>query len=218
MMKYSGFIRLLNNNRILVCEGDATASISAISMVDSTVSVVRNTSFNYLDGFAKDKEGNYYVSAWGENAVYKFNAQFDGQPELIVGSFQADQTGSGGPADIYINEWNDTLAIPLMNVDKVQFIKLANTTSVEEKLRQAPGIICSPNPASATLSISYDLESTDPMSIELVDMFGKTVYSLNRNTMNATIVIDVKDLPRGVYFINLKHDDKRYVSKIVLGY
>jgi hypothetical protein len=52
-----------------------------------------------------DNNGDFYVSAWSNDAVNKFNSDFSGGSTVVVPNMSS-------PADIYYNRDTDVLAIP----------------------------------------------------------------------------------------------------------
>ncbi len=110
----NGMIYEAETNRLLFVNWGNNAPIKAMSLSDSTVSVVATTSYGNCDGIAKDNLGNYYISSWGVSGIIKFNSTFT-SPEIIM-------TGLSQPADIFFNALTDTLAIPVTGADNVVFL------------------------------------------------------------------------------------------------
>ncbi|MCX8054869.1 MAG: T9SS type A sorting domain-containing protein [Ignavibacteria bacterium] len=134
MSNANGMILDKENNRILMVSYQPNALIYALSLETFQISVIRNSSLSYLDGIARDKEGNYYVSAWGNNnlgGIYKYDRNLTEPPTLVYGPLN-------GPADILIDTINNILAIPEMGASKVHFISLSNEI-------QSPNLLFPPN-------------------------------------------------------------------------
>lgn len=110
---------------IIVCNFTENALIQSIDLQDSTISVLDSTEFNNLDGLSIDGDGNIYVSYWDtgsfntgfmhSGAVYKYDNAFKNSPQLVVDSLY-------GPADIFFNNYNNELIIPLLLENEVKFI------------------------------------------------------------------------------------------------
>ena len=62
-----------------------------------------------------DNNGDFYVSAWSNNAISKFNSDFSGSSTVVVPNMSS-------PADIYYNRATDTLAIPNSGNNTVVFV------------------------------------------------------------------------------------------------
>jgi hypothetical protein len=102
------------NSRLLFVNWGSNAPVKAISLADSAVTTVVTTTQTNCDGIGRDAAGNYYISSWTPQAVYKYNSSF-GSPTSVVSS------GISNPADIYYNTANDTIAVPNSNNNTVTF-------------------------------------------------------------------------------------------------
>ncbi|RXQ87778.1 hypothetical protein EO244_16150 [Ancylomarina salipaludis] len=105
------------SNAILICNWGQNAKIQSFNLTDSSLHDLLTTQLNNLDGLAKDKAGNLYVSSWGSNAVYRFDPLFKNSPVLI-------SEGHNGPADIFIRQDKQILCIPNFNSNTIQFVNL----------------------------------------------------------------------------------------------
>tara|TARA_B100000886_G_scaffold269031_1_gene193123 strand:- start:742 stop:1878 length:1137 start_codon:yes stop_codon:yes gene_type:complete len=104
----------IENRLLVVCWGN-NAPIIEINMLDSSYSVVANTNLGNCDGISMDNNGDFYVSAWSNNAISKFNNDFSGNSTLVIPDMNS-------PADIYYNRTTDTLAIPNSGDHTVVFV------------------------------------------------------------------------------------------------
>jgi sugar lactone lactonase YvrE len=113
----NGLLHDAENNRLLLCSFRINSPIQAIDLTSGTVSTVRTTTLSDLDGLTRDQYGYYYLSSWGTNSIYRFDPAFANNPELI-------SSGHNGPADIFYNQFTDTLAVPNMNSNTLSFLNL----------------------------------------------------------------------------------------------
>jgi hypothetical protein len=102
-------------DRLIVVCWDSNAPIYEIDMTDSSYTTLANTNLGYCDGIAMDNNGDFYVSAWSNSAISKFNSDFSGGSTVVVPDMN-------NPADIYYNRATDTLAIPNSGNNTVVFI------------------------------------------------------------------------------------------------
>ncbi|MBN1550044.1 SMP-30/gluconolactonase/LRE family protein, partial [bacterium] len=114
-----------SNNRLLVCYFRSNSPISAVSIANGAVTQVVSTTLDDLDGIAEDGNGRIYISSWGSNAVYRYDNAFSGPPEQV-------SSGHSGPADIYFNKSANTLAVPNMNSNSVDFISMGTSNLLNE--------------------------------------------------------------------------------------
>lgn len=73
-----------------------------------------------------------------------------------------------------------------------------------------------PNPATAQLNISVDLEQASDVQYIMTDMNGRVVRMLNKaNVQNEVVTFDINDLATGVYTITVKSDKGISTDKFV---
>jgi sugar lactone lactonase YvrE len=107
-------------NRLLVCcEGEGQARIMAVSLADSSVTVVAHAGTGDCDGLAVDGNGYYYFSSWNTGSVFQYDPLFLIR-KLISG-------GHSAPASIYFDSLNNVLAIPALNENRVKFLSLPDS-------------------------------------------------------------------------------------------
>lgn len=82
------------------------------------------------------------------------------------------------------------------------------TTAIEMSVEKSVKIY--PNPTFDVLNIDSD----SPVMLSIIDIAGKQVYLTEKQS--TTHVIDVSNLPRGIYFINLIGNKKVITKKVVL--
>jgi hypothetical protein len=147
------------------------------------------------DGIVRDGAGNYYVSAWTQQSVYKFDNSF-ASPVAVV-------TGLSNPADIYYNLADDSLVCPNASNSTVTFHYMGSSTSVEEI--DENNFTVFPNPATKQITI-YDLRFTIE-SVDVFDLLGNKQITLPLNPLKGTSTsIDVSSLSPGIYFVKVKSE------------
>jgi Secretion system C-terminal sorting domain len=94
-------------NRCLIVNWGANAPILAINLTTNAITTVLATTLGNCDGITKDSCGNYYVSAWSNNKLNKFNPELTGTFTVIPGTLSS-------PADIdcRFGTTSDTIGIP----------------------------------------------------------------------------------------------------------
>lgn len=120
-------------DRLLVVGWGGSAPIWEVSLSDSSVSVLANTNHSNIDGIALDPCGNYYISVWGNNAIYQYDANFS-SPQILA-------TGQSQPADIFYEPNSQTLAVPNSGNNTVNFISINCTPSNVEEHKAKPSYI-----------------------------------------------------------------------------
>ena len=66
-----------------------------------------------------------------------------------------------------------------------------------------------PNPADELVQLEYQLDKKTSLNIELLNSVGQVIISQNFNNQNPgsyKVPSDIKDMPKGIYFIKIKSD------------
>ncbi|MDX1438491.1 MAG: LamG-like jellyroll fold domain-containing protein [Rubricoccaceae bacterium] len=78
----------------------------------------------------------------------------------------------------------------------------------------------SPNPFSSTTTVSFELQRPSPVRLSVWDVSGSSVAVLVDGSMSAgphEVRFDARDLPSGIYFVQLQTDQTRLTHKITLA-
>lgn len=186
------------NNRVLFVNWGANAPIKAIDLSDNTVTTAATTSLGNCDGIARDAAGNYFVSAWTQGAVYKFDVNL-ANPVAVVSSLTQ-------PADIYYNVANDTLAVPQTSADLITFHNFS-TANVEESNFQNTEINLYPNPANTSFTLRSNSSFMPGESIAIYSLSGQLIFerAIEKTMIGKTeLTIYTHELPEGSYIIELR--------------
>lgn len=190
------------NNRLLFVNWGANAPIKAVSLIDSTLSTVANTSLGNCDGIARDAAGNYYVSAWSQQAIYKFDTNLT-NPVAVV-------TSLSNPADIVYNLTNDTLAVPNSQNNTVTYHSFS-TAGLSDVSLEKNSVLAYPNPSRDEMNVSFTLEKPDDVALYLYNTLGQLVFQAKQNFDSLgknEFTFSTADLPVGSYNFVLILDQK----------
>jgi hypothetical protein len=190
---------------VWVCWG-SNAPIMQAQLSDSTVSQVTATTLGNCDGLVQDGAGNYYVSAWNSNGIFRFNSTF-GSPVQVV-------TGLNSPADIYYNLTNDSLVSPNSGTNTVTFHYMGPQTGMGET-GSFPGFSVFPNPCTAGRPLSVSWDQQDDASVELLDARG-LLLSYSGYGFNAQACLATNGYAPGIYFVRLSSAMRQEIKKIVI--
>ena len=106
-----------------------------------------------------------------------------------------------------------------INDNRTWIAKLKSTDAklgVNENIKQITNSSLYPNPVSDYVTIDFDLNDNLMLQFEIIDMTGKTVGKLLRNTGKAganRFSFRVNDLSTGTYFLTIKNENNIIVSK-----
>ena len=174
-------------DRLLVVGWDSSAPIWEVNLNDSSVSVLAITNHSNIDGIALDACGNYYVSVWGNNAIYQYDANFT-NPQILA-------TGQSQPADIFYESNSQTLAVPNSGNNTVNFISINCTPSNTEEHKEK----------SSYISDNYLYCEEGRKS--LYNTCGQLVWEKSGS------IINIEDLPTGIYILKSnKQSEKIFIQ------
>ena len=210
-------------DRLLVVSWFGNAPIYEINMADSTYAIVKETNLGSCDGIAMDNNGDFYVSAWSNNAIHKFNSDFSGNPTNVLNAMNQ-------PADIYFNRDLNVLAVPNSGNNTVVFEGFGTNTSYNcvddqcQELNDQSGqfntMECCQEYCQTTSSIEENaihqnvfpnpvLSGADlffhtiAQEIELYDLNGRLLMNIKNNNQSS---IKLPNLQSGIYI--LSYDNK----------
>tara|TARA_B100000963_G_scaffold271181_1_gene239359 strand:- start:581 stop:1702 length:1122 start_codon:yes stop_codon:yes gene_type:complete len=218
----------IQDRLLVVCWGN-NAPVYEINMTDSSYSIITNTNLGNCDGITMDNNGDFYVSAWSNNAISKFNSDFSGGSTIVVSNMS-------NPADIYYNRATDTLAIPNSGNNTVVFVDFSPsfasyicvdkgcvelsgddgdystledcefaclTTKIKEK--ESSSSLIFPNPVTNGESIT--INQTE--SVSLYTLQGKKIYE---KKMYGNFSLKLPQLDKGFYLIKINQE----ITKIII--
>lgn len=96
------------------------------------------------------------------------------------------------------------------------------TTSSVRGERSASGVVLAqsvPNPAKSSATISFELPKQSQISLELIDVTGRTISSLANGSFAGgehEVVIDTRSLPEGVYLYRLMVGSESLVKNLIV--
>lgn len=197
----------IENNRLIVANWFGNCPIQAVSLSDSSVTNLVQNSVGNFDGIAHDTSGNYYLTSWTTNKLYKYDKNFSDTPMAIASGFN-------GPANLSYNPKGNLLVIPNFNTNSLTFIQL-NTISIKEIRDIIPKeYILSqnyPNPFNPSTRIEFSIpENNTFVKLTVFDASGKEVSVLVHEKLNAgTYKADFNgvNLSSGIYFYKMETND-----------
>ncbi|MCJ7801889.1 MAG: T9SS type A sorting domain-containing protein [Candidatus Marinimicrobia bacterium] len=229
-LNFSGSNGLLfdeTNNRLLYTDDTPTngSQISAIDLATNTSSVlITNPNFQFLDGLTVDHLGNYYVSSWSTNEVYRYDPNF---ASSVVASTGHNSVNHNGPADIFYDQVNNILAVPNFTANTVDFIPFSqlstnyDETSIPSKFQLHQNF---PNPFNPNTTIFYDVSRESNVKVTIFDLLGREIIKLVDQIEpigNRSINWDGRDytgnlVNAGVYIYQIEAEGFLQTKKMVL--
>jgi hypothetical protein len=95
---------------------------------------------------------------------------------------------------------------------------ITNPVGINEVSANALKAVVYPNPASAIMSYDFTLDQAQDVTVELVDVLGKTVYSsvVNGNSGINNVKIDVRGFASGIYSLNTTLGNSNFSMKVIV--
>ena len=73
-----------------------------------------------------------------------------------------------------------------------------------------------PNPNNGEFTINANFNETQNIKLDIVDMYGRVIYSDNYNNNIVNQNIDVKGFAKGIYYVRLTTDNNSMVKKVII--
>ncbi len=204
-----------SNNRLLVLTLLNNAPILAYDLVNSSLYTVRNTSINDPDAICRDSLGNYYVTSFSDNIVFKFSNDFSIGPEVI-------STGHGGPSGLGFNMRDNILGITNYNFNSIDLIELNPNNIYYNQATFPSNYILSqnyPNPFNPYTKIKFQIPELSFVTLKIYDILGNEIATLvSEEKAAGSYEIDFigRELTSGIYFYRIQASNFVETKKMVL--
>lgn len=194
------------DDRLVYCCWGTNAPVHAISLADSSVSVIGTTTLGNCDGITMNCSGDFYIASWSPNRVTKLSHTFTGPVTFM-------STGISSPADIYYNRNQDSLYVPNSGNSTVSKAgDLSCTISLLENFKNNNLPIMFPNPAVDEVGFTKE-EMIGVKGVIVYDALGKTyTYEV---TAGQDVKLSVSDLKSGMYIVSFWKNNEHKVYKLI---
>lgn len=188
-------------NRCVFVNWGASARVQAMSLADSLVTTLYQTSVSNIDGITRDGAGYWYITTWGGNALRRFDPNFSTAPVSVM-------TGLSSPADIDINTAGDSIGIPNSGSANNVVFYTGITTGLPAHDIELGKIYPSIAVEGVTIELAQPLSNA---AVEVYDMQGKQVR--NEAFSGTTFFLLRKDLADGAYSIVILDGQGEFVLR-----
>lgn len=127
--------------------------------------------------------------------------------------------GPGGASPSFFNGTMDDLRVynRALSISEIQTLCMdtIQVTSIFETSFIESDINVYPNPATDVVTIKWSNSTTAPQQIKFLDATGKLIY-MNNEVFDNHIEVSIKDLERGVYFVQMSFRENVLSEKIII--
>ncbi len=201
------------NNRLLVCSWYSNSPIQAVSLNDSSVTDLVNTSYGNCDGLAMDENGNVYFSTWTNNSIYYYDSTFTNPPIKLSG-------GHSGPANICYNFRDRKIIVPSFNSNSLQYVQLTPVQTKDETSIPAEFELLQnyPNPFNPETKITYHVPKESQVVLKVYNVLGSCIQTLVDEFQQIgyhSVEFKPGELSSGMYFYTLTVEEYSHTRKML---
>lgn len=199
-VKPNGVVYDGDNDRLVYVEWASGAEIRAVSLIDSTESLLATTSTASIDGITMDDNGNWFFSPWSPGSLQMYNNDFSVGPTVVLSNL-------GNPADIDFSSTTDSVAVPNTASNSLSFYHSADSggTGIAAPTALSPMRVW-PVPADAFTTVQLRKPLAANGTVSIVDVKGSVVVQANAAAGTTHIELELTQLTPGAYWVRLAHD------------
>ena len=202
-------------NRLIVTNvGLPGNPLMAVDIADSSLYKIRDCYKTGMDGIVRDIDGNYYISDWGSNSVYRFDPDFAEDPELI-------SSGHSSPADLCYNPVDKLLCVPNFYGNSISYIYVSpvSVPTIPDEGNLLPSINIFPNPARSGAEIEIAVTEASMVSLKMFDQAGRVMETLLDRPLNKGVFnyqwFPKSSTPPGIYYLHLRINENTSTKKFI---
>ena len=132
--------------------------------------------------------------------------------ELVFNNFFVELQPLAGPIELCF--W---ISLPNSKLDE-QFENNHTCHKIISSIRDVPlnqDLAIYPNPAQNMIQIELPKTNFEPSNIRIFDSLGKVVYEDEKQNLNEVIELNINELTKGAYILNIQTKEEIFVSKFV---
>lgn len=163
-----------------------------------------------------------YLDSTGQAEIFFFN--FSNNADAYIWNFGDNQTSSeNSPSHIYTEEGTyeikltacNSVCDPLVCDSMNMLVEIIDTSSVSTPEISKQMINLHPNPAYNKVQIEFNQPVQTPITIELYTIQGVCIKKISVSDINNETLVDLSNLPRGIYFIKTNLGNDNTMCKVI---
>lgn len=137
-----------------------------------------------------------------------------GTTDLVIGTSGESAVQTSFLYDQPVDTWFYTTSTPMVRLSFAP-----NSTSTQELSNEfiaAANVY--PNPTSGLVNVDFTLNSSSDVSLEVIDVTGKVIYTNNAGVLangSNSLSIDVNSFQSGVYYVNVLTNGTKVTRKLI---
>lgn len=196
-------------------------------MTNNTITCERDTGSPTSNNAASSNMTNQLITCVGLysplNTVLSYAYASDYMPfednnEIITGFYETNESTRPHTSNdllIYMDPvYNYNVAKAATGA--VLHFAIASTTLGENNFDNDFQMSFFPNPVKEKLNINFGLLANQKSTLKIVDIFGKVVQNIAFENPSIIEQIDLSNLAKGIYLVNVTSDNKEFNKKIII--
>lgn len=149
---------------------------------------------------------------------YEFITDSEDQKSVII--MKSSETGEGdedGKTEVDVNVTRDNSGTEKTVTVKRTIIIEDDNSYQNTRTPKVDDLHFFPNPASNSVTVEFENEKDEPVTVEITDVSGKPYHTSTVSGKGTkTLSIDVSDLGAGNYLIRMAQGDRMLIKKLVI--
>jgi hypothetical protein len=137
-----------------------------------------------------------------------------GTTDLVIGTSGESAVQTSFLYDMPVDTWFYTTSTPMVRLSFAP--NTTSTTELSNEFIAAANVY--PNPTSGAVNVDFTLNSASDVSLEVIDITGKIIYTNNAGVLangSNSLSIDANSFQAGVYYVNVLTNGTKVTRKLI---
>jgi predicted outer membrane repeat protein len=180
------------------CENLISQSVEVFVYEKPIVNLGENTTITIKDTLVLNAGEEFESYLWQDGSSSQYYYVYGPQLDPAIYNYSVIVSTSNGC------ENSDEIDITVIEEDGINELQLANMFTI------------SPNPGNGIFTIHFKSQTTEPFTIEVLDIKGREVLSTNLQSGITKAEIDLSEFEKGLYMLYLKSKEYKAVRKVII--
>ncbi|MBL0329258.1 MAG: VCBS repeat-containing protein [Bacteroidetes bacterium] len=197
-----------------------TINSLTINLPADTTIITLNFALTPGTGYHLTTDGATNTTSFGStNPKMQRSASAVAYPYTLAGFVSLTGSNQGPLYYYYFYDWKiEGAPINCSSSPRVPVVATITGTTGISAIDENNGVVIYPNPASSEVNVTFNYGMNSTTVIEITDVMGRLVKtaSVQDPMQGQTIQLDVNELNAGTYFIAIRNENNKLVSKLTL--